>query len=238
MQLTSTFACALLAFANVVFADSPKFGIVSIHSASPAHLLSLYDKNGLVLSGGLDALSSVITDDGKLKFSNGKYAVIGSDGRWTEGTEAEGSTGFAISDSELTYKGSSNFYAIPTSTAGSFYVSQTGASDAISIALSAWTPNGSHAPDYTPTGGDSNSVSASTSASVSAASTTKATAAAVSQIGDGQVQATTAATVAAISQIGDGQVQATHSVQLQSENGAAQYGVSAGALAVAAALLF
>lgn len=234
MQLTSTLACALLAFANVVFADSPQFGIVSIHSASPAHLLSLYDKNGLVLSGGLDALSSVITDDGKLKFSNGKYAVIGSDGRWTEGTEAEGSTGFAISDSELTYKGSSNFYAIPTSTAGSFYVSQTGASDAISIALSAWTPNGSHAPDYTPTGGDSNS----SSASAAAASTTKATAAAVSQIGDGQVQATTAATATAVSQIGDGQVQATHSVQVQSENGAVQYGVSAGALAVAAALLF
>ncbi|QLQ79006.1 hypothetical protein HG537_0B03530 [Torulaspora globosa] len=39
--------------------------------------------------------------------------------------------------------------------------------------------------------------------------TTATTAAAVSQIGDGQIQATTATTAAAVSQIGDGQIQAT-----------------------------
>ncbi|CAI5078633.1 BTE_HP_G0101570.mRNA.1.CDS.1 [Saccharomyces cerevisiae] len=39
--------------------------------------------------------------------------------------------------------------------------------------------------------------------------TTKTTAAAVSQIGDGQIQATTKTTAAAVSQIGDGQIQAT-----------------------------
>ncbi|EGA74113.1 Pir1p [Saccharomyces cerevisiae AWRI796] len=39
--------------------------------------------------------------------------------------------------------------------------------------------------------------------------TTKTTAAAVSQIGDGQIQATTKTKAAAVSQIGDGQIQAT-----------------------------
>lgn len=236
MQLTSTFAAALLTFVNVVFADSPEFGIVSIHSASAAHLLFITDKDGLYLSGGTNALSSIITDDGKLKFSNGKYAVVGSDGKWTEGTEAEGSTGFAIANSALTYKGSNSFFAVPSSNAGSFYISENSTNDAIGVLLTAWTPNGSRAADYTPTGSDSTSASAVSSAT--AASTTAATVEAVSQINDGQVQATTATTVAAVSQIGDGQVQATQSVQVQSENGAAQYGISAGVLAAVAALLF
>ncbi|ONH77051.1 Cell wall mannoprotein PIR1 [Saccharomyces cerevisiae] len=44
---------------------------------------------------------------------------------------------------------------------------------------------------------------------IQATTTTKTTAAAVSQIGDGQIQATTKTKAAAVSQIGDGQIQAT-----------------------------
>ncbi|CCE64164.1 hypothetical protein TPHA_0G03240 [Tetrapisispora phaffii CBS 4417] len=75
------------------------------------------------------------------------------------------------------------------------------------------------------------------------AATAASTVAAVSQITDGQIQATTAAaqnTVAAVSQITDGQIQATKgnaTVSVQTENGAARLAVGAGAAAFAAYLL-
>ncbi|EDO15079.1 hypothetical protein Kpol_431p6 [Vanderwaltozyma polyspora DSM 70294] len=69
---------------------------------------------------------------------------------------------------------------------------------------------------------------------------------AISQIGDGQIQAATTtteaprSTVAAVSQITDGQIQATtstHAVTEQTTNGAAKAVVGAGALAAFAAYL-
>ena len=174
MQLISIFSTTLLSLANIVFADSPEFGIVSTHSASAAHLLSITDNNGLFLSGGPNILSSFITDTGKLKFSNGKYVVVSSDGKWIEGSESEGSTGFAIASGSLTYKGSSWFFAIPSSKAGSFFISETRTDDSIGVSLTAWASNGSRAADYTPSGNNE----------------TTSTIVAVSQIDDGQVQAT------------------------------------------------
>ncbi|CCK69667.1 Cwp1p KNAG_0C05690 [Huiozyma naganishii CBS 8797] len=209
MKFTSAFA-TIFALAQLVLADSAEFGMMSIHSGSPVHMLFFKDDNGLVLGSGGSSLSTTITDDGKLKLSNGKFVVVGSDGKFTEGAEADGSKGFAIVDSRVTYNGASSFYAAPAD--GSNYsVYAKDVSGSTDIVFNARGTTGAAITSYTPSG-------ASASASGSASST--------------------AAKATAISQIGDGQAQA--SVQTQTANGAQRLalgGAGAGIVAAACALI-
>ncbi|CAL9735875.1 cell wall protein Cwp1p [Monosporozyma servazzii] len=223
MQFTKITVATFIALSKLVSADSESFGLVSSHSASAAHLLSVLDKDGLYLTSGSDMFSAVVTDAGKLKFSNGKYAVIGDDGKWTEGSESDGAAGFAVSQGGVTYQGSRSFYAVPTGEAGKYEVSEKNADGAIGVSLMAFTPTGSRAADFTPSEGADASA-----ATTKAASTTTAAA------------ATTASkpTVGAISQITDGQIQNAKTVEVQSENGVAKVAMNgAGAIAAAVALL-
>lgn len=214
MQFTSTFAAAIFALANLVAADSETFGLLSIHSGAGAHMLVLQDSgNGLILSSSSTSFSATVTDAGKLKFTNGKYAVVGSDGAVTDGSESDASTGFGVSSGRLVYNGSSGFYAIADG--DNYKLSTKESGDATGIALSARTTTGGTAADFSASG-----------ASSEVASTTKAS-------------ATASAAAQAISQIDDGQIQATATVSQQTENGAAKAvaGLGAGALAAAALLL-
>lgn len=101
-----------------VLADSESFGVLSSHSASNIHLLPFYDSgNGLFLgavSTSNDVLGFTITDAGKLKFSNGKYAVVDSNGEMSEGDESNAATGWAIEKGIVTLNGSKLFYGVPT----------------------------------------------------------------------------------------------------------------------------
>ncbi len=203
MQFTKTAVAAFIALINLVAADSEEFGLLSIHSASGAHMLVLQDTgNGLILSSSSTSFSGTVTDAGKLKFTNGKYAVVGTDGSVTDGAEADATTGFGLASGRLTLNGNTGFYAIADGNDYKLSTKQSG--DATSIVLSARTTTGGTAADFSASGAKA----AASSAAAPAAATTAAPAAAVSQIGDGQVQANTKTTVAAVSQINDGQVQA------------------------------
>ncbi|KAG0653230.1 hypothetical protein C6P44_002230 [Monosporozyma unispora] len=163
--------------------------------------------NGLILSSSSTSFSGTVTDAGKLKFTNGKYAVVGTDGSVTDGAEADATTGFGLASGRLTLNGNTGFYAIADGNDYKLSTKQSG--DATSIVLSARTTTGGTAADFSASG-------ASKASSASAAPT-----------------------AAAISQITDGQIQATATVSQQTENGAAKAvaGLGAGALAAAALLL-
>lgn len=265
MKFTTAFTAALLACAKLIAADSEKFGFLVIRSGSSLQYASAYAEDSkLYLGSSSSSLSAVITDDGKLKLSDGTYAVVGSDGAVTEGSESEASDKFSVSDGYLVYDGKNGFVAVPS---GSSYLLTTESTDSssIGVAIRPTAENsGSAIPDFSPSGsGSSSSASQTTLESSSAAATSQAantttaaptrsatTLSAISQITDGQVQAASAAnttsshhhtsTVDAISQISDGQIQAsTASVETQSENGAPQafVGLGAGVAAAAAAML-
>lgn len=222
MQFTKITVATFIALSKLVSADSESFGLVSSHSASAAHLLSVLDKDGLYLTSGSDMFSAVVTDAGKLKFSNGKYAVIGDDGKWTEGSESDGAAGFAVAQGGVTYQGSRSFYAVPTGEAGKYEVSEKNADGAIGVTLMAFTPSGSRAADFTPSEDADASAATTKAASTTAAATTTAS----------------KPTVGAISQITDGQIQNAKTVEVQSENGVAKFAMNgAGAIAAAVALL-
>lgn len=174
MQFRTILAAALFSFSQLVLADSEEFGIMSLRSTSAAHLLFLKENGDKLEFGSGDSLTATITDEGKLKFTDGKYAVAQDDGTFKTGSESEGSTGFAISKSYFTFKGSEAFYAIPDGS--SFAMSSKSADNAISIAVSARSKNGQAIAEYTPS-----DVSKSNAASSTVA---------VSQITDGQPQAT------------------------------------------------
>ena len=218
MQFTTAFSVALIAMAKLALADSQAFGLLAIHSGSPVQNTPVNSENGaLVLKSG-GSFAGTVTDAGKLKFSDNTYAVVNSDGSIKTGSESEGTSGFALSGSHLTYKGNSGFFAIPSGSEYKFSTAQgTGAIDIVISPRS--TKDGSVVADFTPAGSAS-----------SAASSAKPSSAAASSA---------APTKAAISQIGDGQIQATSTIHQQTTNGAAKAaaGMGAGAIAAIAVLL-
>lgn len=242
MRFSTALSVALLALAKMVVADSEEFGLLSIRSGSDLQYLSVYSDNGtLKLGSGSNFISATVTDDGKLKFDDGKYAVVNDDGSFKEGSESDAATGFSVKDTNLSYKASFGFYAIKEDSSYIFSSKQSG--DATGIVIRATGKTGSAIPDFPPSNSTS-STSASTSATTYISTSTSASASAsVSE--SSKVSTTASASTASsgvasvISQITDGQIQAPNTVTQQTENGAvkATVGMGAGALAAAAALL-
>ncbi|CCD26388.1 uncharacterized protein NDAI_0H02140 [Naumovozyma dairenensis CBS 421] len=234
MQFSTAFYISLLALAKFVIADSASFGMVVIRSGSSLQYASVYAKDGKLAIGqeSGNTFSGVVTDAGKLKLSDNKYAIEQTDGSFNEGSEEEGSTGFSVSSGYLSYK-SSAFYAVGS---GSDYtLSIKEASGSTPIALSARSADGSVVPDFEPSGSSSSEASKSTSAAASASARTTTSAAASAKTTTSA--AASKGNVAAISQITDGQIQAT--ISQHTENGAAKsvVGLGAGIVAAAAAML-
>ncbi|CAD6633114.1 XXYS1_4_G0006630.mRNA.1.CDS.1 [Saccharomyces cerevisiae] len=238
MKFSTALSVALFALAKMVIADSEEFGLVSIRSGSDLQYLSVYSDNGtLKLGSGSGSFEATITDDGKLKFDDDKYAVVNEDGSFKEGSESDAATGFSIKDGHLNYKSSSGFYAIKD---GSSYIfSSKQSDDATGIAIRPTSKSGSVATDFSPS--DSSSSSSASASSASASSSTKHSSSIESVETSTTVETSSASspTASVISQITDGQIQAPNTVYEQTENGGAKaaVGMGAGALAVAAAYL-
>ncbi|CAI4939250.1 BAD_collapsed_G0033040.mRNA.1.CDS.1 [Saccharomyces cerevisiae] len=238
MKFSTALSVALFALAKMVIADSEEFGLVSIRSGSDLQYLSVYSDNGtLKLGSGSGSFEATITDDGKLKFDDDKYAVVNEDGSFKEGSESDAATGFSIKDGHLNYKSSSGFYAIKD---GSSYIfSSKQSDDATGVAIRPTSKSGSVAADFSPS--DSSSSSSASASSASASPSTKHSSSIESVETSTTVETSSASSLTAsvISQITDGQIQAPNTVYEQTENAGAKaaVGMGAGALAVAAAYL-
>ncbi|CAI4584519.1 CQS_1a_G0031530.mRNA.1.CDS.1 [Saccharomyces cerevisiae] len=238
MKFSTALSVALFALAKMVIADSEEFGLVSIRSGSDLQYLSVYSDNGtLKLGSGSGSFEATITDDGKLKFDDDKYAVVNEDGSFKEGSESDAATGFSIKDGHLNYKSSSGFYAIKD---GSSYIfSSKQSDDATGVAIRPTSKSGSVAADFSPS--DSSSSSSASASSASPSSSTKHSSSRESVETSTTVETSSASspTASVISQITDGQIQAPNTVYEQTENAGAKaaVGMGAGALAVAAAYL-
>ncbi|AJP39943.1 AHL_G0032680.mRNA.1.CDS.1 [Saccharomyces cerevisiae] len=229
MKFSTTLSVALFTLAKMVIADSEEFGLVSIRSGSDLQYLGVYSDNGtLKLGSSSGSFEATITDDGKLKFNDDKYAVVNEDGSFKEGSESDAATGFSIKDGHLNYKSSSGFYAIKDNS--SYIFSSKQSDDATGIAIRPTGKTGSVVADFSPS--DSNSSSSSSASASSSTESAKTSSAAA-------VSSASSAAASVISQITDGQIQAPNTVYEQTENGGARatVGMGAGALAAAAAFL-
>lgn len=207
MQFSTTFAAALLSLAQVILANSEEFGVMSIHSGSPVQMLFLKENGDKLEFGTGSSLTASITDEGKLKFTDGKYAVAQEDGTFKTGSSSEGSGKFAITDGHVTFNGESKFFAIPDG--DSYSLSTKSGNGAIDIAISARSAStGTAISSYTPSGASAATTTAFaySNATTTTVSTSKNT--------------TKTATIS------------THT-----ENGAVKAGMGTGALAAAIALL-
>ncbi|BAP72331.1 cell wall protein CWP1 [Kluyveromyces marxianus] len=258
MKFSAAFTVALLSLAKFIAADSESFGLVSLRSGSPLQFSGVYAKDGALYLGSNQNFSGVVTDDGKLKFSDNSYAVAGDDGYLTTTTDAsKATTGFAVKNGYLQLNNSEAFYGVQSGSDYKVAVKSEG-SNSQSVSLSARSTNGQTVPDFTPGSSGSSSSSAapasssaapasSSAAPASSSEAAKTSAAPVSQIGDGQIQATTATpkpTAQPVSQIGDGQIQATTGTQsvlvktdVGNNAGKVTLGSSAAVAALAALLL-
>lgn len=247
MKFSAAFTVALLSLAKFIAADSESFGLVSIRSGSSLQFSGVYAKDGALYLGTNQKYSGVVTDDGKLKFSDNSYAVAGDDGYLTTTTDAsKATTGFAVKNGYLQLNNSEAFYGVQSGSNYKVAVKSEG-DNSQSVSLSARSTNGQTVPDFTPGSSGSSSSSSSSAAPASSSEAAKTSAAPVSQIGDGQIQATTATpkpTAQAVSQIGDGQIQATTGTQsvlvktdVGNNAGKVTLGSSAAVAALAALLL-
>lgn len=226
MKFSTAFSVTLLALAKLIVADSEQFGLVSIRSGSNLQYASVYYQDDkLYVGSGSDSLGGTVTDAGKLKLTDDKFAVVNSDGSIGEGSEDDGTAKFSIKNGHLAYNNIDGFYAIPTDS--KYVLSVTRSDDSTGIALKAMGSGGQSVADFTPSGDDdttTTTLSSETSTSTEAPTSTEAAtsteaptsteasssnADAISQIDDGQIQAATTTTAEAASQIDDGQVQAT-----------------------------
>ncbi|KAL6947173.1 hypothetical protein ACO0QE_002046 [Hanseniaspora vineae] len=293
MKYTTVALTSLIALTKFALADSQSFGLVSIRSGSSLQYSSVFPSDGVLVVGSNSgsSTSAVVTDEGYLQYDDGSYVGLSSEGQYTSTTDkSQAVTGWSIEDGELKFDGEQSFTAVSTSGTYELYNHST-SSEALGIAIVPFTKTGGRASDFAPSD-SSASTSASTSASASEQSSTtvsstaeetttasssattlapetSATSAvvAISQIGDGQIQADTAtsaspvakSTVAAVSQITDGQIQATTATSAsqaskstvaavsqitdgqiqatQSINNGAKLGGSVGLMALAGALL-
>ncbi|AGO12827.1 AaceriACR273Wp [[Ashbya] aceris (nom. inval.)] len=148
MKFLSSVFLGAAALANMVLADSEEFYLLGLRSASQFQFSSIHAENGsLKVVGKPDGLSAVVTDDGKLKLSDGSYAVVTAEGPVVEGAEDKASTGFSVADGFLKYAGNQAF--IPVSNGDSFDLSvrPTDASQ-LAISIRAQAKNGGVAADF------------------------------------------------------------------------------------------
>lgn len=134
---SSTLSVSLLALAKMAIADSESFTLMSTTNVGSTGTLFLVDDDsGLVLTtgGSSPTETAVITDAGALEFSNGKYAVVDTDGSVSGGDSSAASTGFAIANGLLTYNGASDFYAV--SAGGNYTLSAKDVDGSTSIKFS------------------------------------------------------------------------------------------------------
>ncbi|AGO10478.1 AaceriABR026Cp [[Ashbya] aceris (nom. inval.)] len=152
MKFVSSILLGAAALANVVLADSEEFFFLGLRSATKFHFSSIQAKDGALKVGGEgDALSAVITDSGKLKLSDGKYAVVTDDGPVVEGAEDTASTGFAIANGYLTYAGSTAFIPVANGDSYDLSVKPSSAADiAIGIRAQSKATPGAVAADFPP----------------------------------------------------------------------------------------
>ncbi|CAL9728530.1 cell wall protein Cwp1p [Monosporozyma unispora] len=117
MKFTTALSLPLLALANIVVADSENFNLMVLQPNSDNSMSFLQDVNSVLnlTDGYSPKASTVVTDAGALKFSSGKYAVVGSDGKISLGDSSVASTGFAIDGGRLTYKTHIDFFRVTNS---------------------------------------------------------------------------------------------------------------------------
>lgn len=221
MKFISTTCIALATLLQFVLADSEPFGVLSSHSSSHVHLLPVFDEgNGLLLGSSHSSTSSntvsfTITDDSKVKFSNGKWAAIGSDGYLTDdNSEKDAINGWAIQNGVVTLNGNKEYYAVPTSDPLNWKISTKPVNGAIFFYLLGDTAENNSRYTFIPSG-------STTEAFSSASQTTQATSSVV-QVSSSLSMPTSPITISA-----------------QTENGSDKLGLdlSAGLVAAAAALL-
>ncbi|AGO12826.1 AaceriACR272Cp [[Ashbya] aceris (nom. inval.)] len=148
MKFISSFFLGAAALANVVLADSEEFSFLGVRSGSKFHFSSVHAEDGALKIGGQgQALSAVITDDGKLKLSDGKYAVVNDKGAVVEGAEDKASTGFSVGNGYLKYDGSSGFVPVANGDNYDLAVKSTDPSD-VAIAIRAQSKTGSAIADF------------------------------------------------------------------------------------------
>ncbi|AAS50796.1 ABR026Cp [Eremothecium gossypii ATCC 10895] len=157
MKFVSSFLLAATALAAGVLADSEEFFFLGLRTATKFHFSAIYaHDHALKVSyqGGPkgDALSAVITDSGKLKLSDGTFAVVTPDGPVVEGSEDQASAGFAIANGYLTYSGNSAFVPVANGDTYDLSVKPTSASPEIAIGISAQSKDtpGGVAADFPP----------------------------------------------------------------------------------------
>ncbi|CAH02210.1 Cwp1p [Kluyveromyces lactis] len=248
MRFSTAFSVALLSFAKLIVADSEQFGLVTIRSGSALQYAGVYSKDGALYFGSGDSLSGVITDDGKLKFTDNTYAVVGDDGYLTASSdESTASTGFSIKSGYLAYADKNGFYGVLEDS--SYKVAtKSESSDSLPVAISARGSDGQVVPDFSADGSSSSSSAApeSSSETSSAAPETSSAAPETTTIAPETTSkdSNVVQTVAPVSQIGDGQIQATtgtQSVWIKTESGnnagKVTFGAGAGIAAIAALLL-
>lgn len=173
MKFTTTTIVALATLFQTVFADSRQLSVVSAHSASAVHLLPLHDAGeGLLLGKGDGSVGLTITDKGTVKFSNGKYAVVDSDGYLVDGDEDKAVTGWTIKEGTLYLNDNAVFYAVPTSDATNYKVSTENVADSTYIHFIGATSDANRSYTYIPGGDDS--ASAPSNSTTTATTTTVA----------------------------------------------------------------
>lgn len=162
MKFSTTTIVALATLIQTVLADSRPISVVSAHSASNVHLLSIHDDGqGLLLAKGT-AVGITITDAGAVKFSNGKYAVVDKDGYLTDGDEKQATIGWTIEHGTFALNGNQVFYAVPTSDKYNYKISTKSVADSTYIHFIGATSDSNRDYTYVPKGSNTSAPSNST----------------------------------------------------------------------------
>ncbi|SMN20046.1 similar to Saccharomyces cerevisiae YKL096W CWP1 Cell wall mannoprotein that localizes specifically to birth scars of daughter cells [Maudiozyma saulgeensis] len=103
----------VLASLQSVLADTPEFAIVNSNNGGDLQGYQVYLDNGMLkMTTASEEGYESITDAGKLKLSDGTYAVSLTDGSFVTGTESLGTAGWSVQDGKLYFKGSETFYGV------------------------------------------------------------------------------------------------------------------------------
>lgn len=232
MKTVSIFTLAFATLLKLIAADSEPFGVISSHSASKVHLLPPHDSgNGLLIGTGSGGLGLTITDDGKVKFNNGKYAVVNDEGRLNDGDENNAVTGFSITDGLLRLNGNNMFYAVPTDDSTNYEVYVKEVSDSTFFYFVGTTGDNNSHYSFEPKDNQANNSAASSSVS----STTSSTSVPSTTLQSSRTDDVTTT----VSQISSTKIQSTIALTEQTENGAMKldFVFNAGIAGIAAFLL-
>ncbi|SCU94735.1 LADA_0G10770g1_1 [Lachancea dasiensis] len=156
---------AIMGIASLVLADSERFGFLVIRSGSPLQYATLYAQNSKLYFGSSSSpsLTAVITDDGKLHISEGKYAVQSSDGSLVEGSESDAALGFYIKNGYLGFRGKGGFTAVFTGNKYEVSTGEPSSDDDLGVSVRPTSSSGSAVDDYLPTGGSVTTFASATS---------------------------------------------------------------------------